>query len=197
MRKTLLTVGLIGAVWLALAAWPIQTVVKLAHAVETGDVATVVAHVDFASVRASLTEQVGDTYLQLTGIKVSPLARGLATAAAGSVADPIIARVVTPEALTDLLKTGWPNAVASNRPPGTIGLSTQNIGTAWQIFASADYGLRRFLVVVPPSFAPQHRFGLEFRLSQWRWQLTGVRLPEPVRVALAEALGKSLPKLPR
>ncbi len=197
MRKTLLTVGLIGAVWLALAAWPIQTVVKLAHAVETGDIATVVAHVDFASVRASLTEQVGDTYLQLTGIKVSPLARGLATAAAGSVADPIIARVVTPEALTDLLKTGWPNAVASNRPPGTIGLSTQNVGTAWQIFASADYGLRRFLVVVPPSFAPQHRFGLEFRLSQWRWQLTGVRLPEPVRVALAEALGKSLPKLPR
>jgi Protein of unknown function (DUF2939) len=197
MRTTLLTVGLVAAIWLALAAWPIQTVSKLAHAVETGDVATVVAHVDFASLRASLTEQVGDSYLRLTGIKISPLARGLATAAAGSVADPVIARIVTPEALTDLLKTGWPNAVAGERPPGTIGLSVKNVGTAWQIFASADYGLRRFLVFVPPSFAPEHRFGLEFRLSQWRWQLTGVRLPEPVSVALAEVLSKSLPKPPR
>jgi hypothetical protein len=193
MRKTIWITALIvltGA-WLALAAWPIQTLVTVTRAVETGDVATVIAHVHFPSVRTSVTQQVVDTYLRLTGAKVGPVVRGLA-AAAGSIADPVVAKVVTPEALTDLLRTGWPNAVVAERPPGAVGLSRRNIGTAWQMFAASDYGLRRFRIDVPPSFSPEHRFGLEFRLRQWRWQLTAVRLPEPIKVALAEALVRAL-----
>ena len=193
MRKTVLIIAIMAAAWVALAAWPIQTLVKLTRAVETGDVATVIAHVDFPSVRTSVTQQVVDTYLRLTGATVSPLVRGLATAA-GSIADPVVAKVVTPEALTDLLRNGWPNAVVSERPPSAVGLSRRNIGTAWQLFVASDYGLRHFKIDVPPSFAPELRFGLEFRLKQWRWQLSAVRLPETVKVALAEALIRSLPK---
>ena len=56
----------------------------------------------------------------------------------------------------------------------------------------AEYGIRRFEIEVPPSLARERRFVLEFRLIQWRWQLTGVRMPEHLRVRLAEELNKLL-----
>jgi hypothetical protein len=196
MRKTILVLVLIAVAWLGLLAWPIQTLGTLARAVETRDVDTVAAHVDFRAVRASIAQQVVDSYLRLTGTKVSPVVRGLAVSG-GSIADAIVAKVVTPEAFTDLLRTGWPNAVAAERPSGAVGLSTRSIGNAWQIFAASDYGFRRFDISVPPAAPREQQFLLTFRLSQWRWRLARVRLPERIQVQLAEALIKSLPKPPR
>ncbi len=45
---------------------------------------------------------------------------------------------------------------------------------------------------MPPSLPRERRFVLEFRLIQWRWQLTGVRMPEHLTVRLAEELNKLL-----
>jgi hypothetical protein len=80
--------------------------------------------------------------------------------------------------------------VLPDRPPGTSGLTRANIGNAWQIFAAADYGLRRFSLELPPSLPRDRRITLEFRLIQWRWQLAALHMPEHLRVRLAEALIK-------
>jgi hypothetical protein len=55
---------------------------------------------------------------------------------------------------------------------------------------ASEYGLGRFNVSLPQSLSPAQRFGLEFRLLQWRWRLTGLILPESIRNVLADELAK-------
>jgi hypothetical protein len=190
MRKTIIVVTLLVLTWLGYLAWPIYSLGVLARAIEAGDVATAMRHVDLASVRQSATDQVVETYLKLTGKSASPLLRGAVAGVAGSIADPIIGKMFDPNALAAFLRDGWPSTVLPDRPPGTGGLSPSNIGNAWQVFADADYGLRRFSLELPPSLPRDRRIVLEFRLTKWRWRLVSVRMPDHLRVRLAEALIK-------
>ena len=194
MRKTIVVLTLVVLASVGYLGWPIYTLGTLARAVEAKDVATVMSHVDISAVRKSLIEQVLDAYLKLTGKTASPLLRGVVVAAAEPIVDPIIARMIAPEALTDLLHSGWPGGVLPDRPAGIGGLTSANLGSVWQIYSSAQYGLRRFEISVPPSLPRARQFELEFRLIAWRWRLAGVRLPEDVRVKLAETLVKSQAK---
>lgn len=192
MRKTIVLVTLLALAWLGYVAWPILTLGTLARAIETGDRTTALHHIDLPAVRQSITDQVVDTYLRLTGKTASPLLRS--AVAAGSIADPIVGRIVAPDALVEFLRDGWPNAVLPDRPPGTAGLSSASLGNAWQIFAAAEYGIRRFEIELPPSLPRDRRVVLELRLIHWRWHLAGVRMPEHLRVRLAEALINVLSK---
>ena len=191
MRKTAVVFTLLFLAWLGYVAWPITTLATLARAVETGDVETAMRHVDLPAVRQSLTDQVVDAYLKLTGKSLSPLLRGAVTGA-GSFADPIVGRIAAPQGIVEFLRDGWPSTVLPERPASVSGLSSAAIGNAWQIFAAGEYGIRRFEIEVPPSLPREQRFVLEFRLIQWRWQLAGVRMPAPLAVRLAEELNKLL-----
>jgi hypothetical protein len=190
MRKTIAASTLLVLAWLGYVAWPIYTLGTLARAIETGDTAAAMRHVNLTAVRRSITDQVVDTYLKLTGKTVSPLLRGAVAGAADSIAEPIVGRIVAPDALAEFLREGWPVAVLPERPPGMSGLSGANLGNAWQVFAAAEYGIGEFEIELAPSLPRDRRVVLEFRIIQWRWQLVGVRMPEPLRVRLAELLIK-------
>jgi DUF2939 family protein len=192
MRTTIAAVILLVLAWLGYLAWPIYTLGTLARAVEAGDVAAAMRHVDLPAVRRSVTDQIADTYLKLTGKSASPLIRGAIVGAAGSIADPIVGKLVDPPALTAFLHEGWPRGVLPDRPAGISGLSSANLGNVWDIFTAADYGLRRFELELPPSLPRDRRIVLEFRIIAWRWQLAGIRMPEHLRVRLAELLIKTL-----
>jgi hypothetical protein len=191
MRKTILVIAVLGLAWIAYVAWPVYAMLQLARAIEARDVATAMTRIDVPSVRQSLIGQITETSMKLTGQKVSPIVRGIVGGVADSIADQIIAKLVTPEAMTELLRTGWPVDALPDRPAGTVGISSKQLGTAWQVFSEARYGIRRFEIFVPPSSPYDRRFGLELRLKQWRWQLVSVTLPEHLRVRLAEAIIKS------
>jgi hypothetical protein len=191
MRKAAVIVILLLVAWLGYVAWPITTLATLARAVEAGDITTAMRHVDLRAVRQSITDQVVDDYLKLTGKTVSPLLRGAFTGV-GSFADPLVGRIAAPQGIIEFLRDGWPTTVLPERPAGVAGLSTAALGNAWQVFAAAEYGIRRFEIEVPPSLPRERRFVLEFRLLQWRWQLTGVRMPGHLRTRLAEELDKLL-----
>src|SRR5206468_12799233 len=79
-------------------------------------------------------------------------------------------------------------------PPGTAGITTNTIGTFWQIFENAEYGFGRFEVAGPAVLPAHQRFRLEFRLLQWHWRLAGVTLPENIQNLLADELAKALRK---
>jgi hypothetical protein len=66
------------------------------------------------------------------------------------------------------------------------------IGTVWQIFANSEYGIGRFEVSAPSALPPPQRFGLTFRLLQWRWQLAELNLPETIQDLLADELMKTM-----
>ena len=193
MRKTTITIIVLVLLTLGYAVWPFYDLYRFVGAVERGDVARVTRAVDFIAVRQSLAQQIVLAYLRRTGTRLNPLAQGAATAVAGSLADPMLARLMTPEAFIDFLKSGWPTAALPDAgPAGMAGISRNALGTAWQTFANSDYGFGRFDVVVPVTAAPDRQFNLRFRLSKWRWQLKAITLPGPVQDLLADELIKSM-----
>ena len=76
---------------------------------------------------------------------------------------------------------GWPVAVVPDPPPGTLGLNSDTLGTAWQVFGASRYGLARFEVSAPMALPPANRFRLRFQPLEWRWQLVGLILPENIQ----------------
>jgi hypothetical protein len=190
MRKTIATLVVLGLILIGYTAWPLYDLFVLVRAIETRDVGTVTRHVYFDRVRISLTDQIVAAYVRRTGIQMSPLARSMA-AAALSIADPVVKKLISPEALSELLAVGWPVAVVPDPPPGTIGITRSTMGTIWQVFANSEYGLGRFEVAAPAALPPQQRFGLTFQLLQWRWRLVAVTLPENIQNLLADELIKA------
>jgi len=190
MRKIIATVVVLSLILIGYTAWPLYNLFVLVRAIETRDVGTVTRHVYFDRVRISLTDQIVAAYVRRTGIQMSPLARSMA-AAALSIADPVVKKLISPEALSELLAVGWPVAVVPDPPPGTIGITRSTMGTIWQVFANSEYGLGRFEVAAPAALPQQQRFGLTFRLFQWRWRLVAVTLPENIQNLLADELIKA------
>jgi hypothetical protein len=193
MRWTLRITAVLAVMWAAYFVWPYFAAYRLAEAVLARDVGTVKQRVNFSAVRQSLAEQIFTTYLRLTGREAKLGAfSGLAIAATSAIADPIVAQLVSSEALTDLLANGWPIAVLPERLPGIEGLRSGSIGTAWQVFAHSEHGLRSFSVMVPAQAAAGRRFRLQFRLSSRTWRLVGVELPEELKVRLTQELVRLL-----
>jgi hypothetical protein len=191
MRKTMATIIILGLVWTGYTAWPIYDVLVLVRAMETRDVNTVTRYVYFDAVRVSLTNQIVAAYIQRAGIQVSPLAQSMAASALG-IADPIVKKLISPEALSELLAVGWPVAAVSDAPPpGTLGITRSTMGPIWQIFGNSEYGFGRFEVTGPAPLPAQQRFRLTFRLLQWRWRLVAVALPENIQNLLADELIKA------
>ena len=190
MRKMATTILILGVIWIGYTAWPIYDLLVLVRAIETHDVDTVSRHVYFDAVRISLTNQVVDAYVRRTGIQIGPLRRNIAAAA---IANPVVEKLISREALSQLLTIGWPvTVVPDGPPPGTIGITTNTIGTIWQIFGNSEYGFGRFEVVWPAALSRQQQFHLTFRLLQWRWRLVGVTLPENIQNLLSDELIKAL-----
>ena len=188
MHKTAATIFILAVVWIGYTAWPIYDLLVLVRAIETRDIETVTRHVYFDAVRMSLTDQVVAAYVRRTGIQISPLAQRMA---ASALADPVVKKLISPEALSELLSAGWPVTVVPDPPPGTVGITSSTIGTIWQIFANSEYGIGRFEVSAPPVLPPLQRFRLTFRLLQWRWQLVAVALPETIQNLLGDELVKA------
>jgi hypothetical protein len=197
MRKTVATLLVLGTIWVGYTAWPLYDLLVLVRAIETSNVHTVTRHVYFDKVRISLTNQVVAAYVRRAGIQISPLAQSMVASAFG-IADPIVKKLISPEALSEMLSFGWPVTVVPNPPPGTVGISSSTIGTILQIFGNSEYGFGRFEVSAPASLPPPQRFRLTFRLLQWRWGLVGVSLPENIQNLLADELIKTMqaPRIP-
>ena len=189
MRKTIVTVIVLVLLTLGYVAWPFYDLYRFVGAVDRGNVAGIMRAVDFVAVRQSLATQIVLAYLRRSGTRLNPLAQNAAMAVAGSLADPLLARIMTPEALLDFLKNGWPTATL---PDSTAGISRNALGTAWQTFANSEYGFGRFDVVAPVAAPTDRQFQLRFRLSKWQWQLKAIRLPGPVQDQFADELIKSL-----
>ena len=111
MRKTIVALVVIGLVWIGYMAWPLYEFTALVRAIDARDISTVARYVNFDRVRASLTEEIASGYIRRSGVQPGPLAQQ-AIVVGLSVADPVIRKLVSPEALSELLAVGWPVAVA-------------------------------------------------------------------------------------
>jgi hypothetical protein len=190
MRKTVAALLIVALAWIGYTVWPIYELGVLVRAIETRDIDKVTHRIYFDAVRMSLTNQNVAAFVRRTGIQISPRAQHMSTVALG-IAHPVVERLISAQALADLLGTGWPVTVVPDPPPGTIGINSNTIGTVWQIFAGSEYGISRFEISAPVALAPAERFRLTFRLLQWRWRLVAVTLPEGLQNLLADELDKA------
>jgi hypothetical protein len=141
VRNTLSALVVIGLVWIGYVAWPLYDLTALVRAIDARDVNTVVHYVNFERVRASLTEQIASAYMRVSGIPTTPLAQQ-AVVVGLSVADPVIRKLVSPEALSDLLAVGWPVTVVPDPPPpGTLGISADTLELLGRFLPRLTMGL--------------------------------------------------------
>ena len=182
---------IIGLLWIGYIAWPLRDLAVLVQAIDAHDVTSVLDHVNFERVRVSLAEQVAAASARRSGIQSIPIPQQ-AIVAGLSIADPVINKLVSPEALSEFLAVGWPVAIAGKPPPGTIGINRQTLGTAWQIFRASHYVLGRFEASAPIDLPPANRFRLRFDLLAWRWKLAGVILPEHLQDLIADEVMKAV-----
>jgi hypothetical protein len=174
------------AIYVASAIVSLHGLIEVARA---GDGAGVVARTDTARVRRSLVDQILSTYLKRLGRDrpVKTLERLAANTYGASIADAMIAQMLTEESLTSILNTG---AIRSS------GNTVANIPRLIDIdTSSAIETLRRISPVKPVEFfvrlGPQDSAGgISLHFEGNGWKLSGIELPSTAVEALAQNLVK-------
>lgn len=189
MRKTLLAIVLTVALIGGYSVWPFAALYALVRAVEARDEAAVAARLDVAQLKRDFVAQVLHAYRRITGAAPGLLTEQFALAVAASIADPMVARMVTSEAVADLLRTGWPSSALDARPAGFDGIDFD--GAAWRLYASSEYGLGEFRLWVPVDAPTERQYRVTLTREGLTWRLSGVRLPAPIQERLARELIKA------
>jgi hypothetical protein len=173
------------AIYVASAVVSLHGLIKAARA---GDGAGVVARTDTARMRRSLVDQILSAYLKRLGRDrpVKTLERLAANIYGASIADAMIAQMLTGENLTNILNTG---AIRSS------GNTVANIPRLIDIDTSiAIETLRRISPVKPVEFfvrlRPQNSAGgISLHFEGNGWKLSGIELPSTAVEALKRRNG--------
>jgi hypothetical protein len=188
MKKIIASFALLLALLTAWAAWPFYALYDLGRAIQAADVRTIEQRIDFPQLRRSLSGQVMTAYARINGIKVDNA--GFMVGLGSSIADPLVEKLLTPEAIAQLMSGQWPNALSGDRPRDFSGLDFNALGSALQLYLASDYGLGEFRVPVPVGVPVEQQFRIRLELSGLTWKLTGLDLPYPVQERLARELTK-------
>ena len=168
------TLGITLAICLALGAYvasPLIALHRIAAAIEARDAIALTERIDFKAVKKSFKKQFIATYRELTG-KPVPLG-AIASRFAGSVADPLVARLMTVAALLDLLGKGEAKTNGrshASRPPFTAGA----FDSVWRLWLNSDYLGRDFYIYLPPEARRSEQFRVHLRPDNWRWTVVGI-----------------------
>ncbi|GJD48160.1 hypothetical protein OPKNFCMD_0876 [Methylobacterium crusticola] len=105
--------------WLAYGLSPYVALYRLARAVQAHDAQAVADRVNFRTLRLSLTKQAMAAAVDGIAARrdLSPRERQILNEAAGTLAEPVVETLVTPETLIDLLDDGWPQRLVLDARP--------------------------------------------------------------------------------
>lgn len=170
------------AIYVGSALWSLNGLVEAARG---GDGVEVIARTDVKRLKRSLVDQIVAEYLKRIGQDrpVKPLERLVANTYGASVADALIAKMLTAENLTDLLQRGSVPGVGTGL--NIVPLTQLDTSQIWRTLA-------RVSVVKPVEISIQIReqdqsaISLHFEGNSWK--LSGVQLPREVLRVLAESL---------
>jgi hypothetical protein len=189
MRRALwIAVTLVILFFLAVyIASPLIALHNIASAVDAKDAAALTERIEFPAVRRSLTRQLVATYRRLTGktVPLGAISRRLAV----SVADPVVARLMTVRALLDLLSKGEAGEGAKVRMERAP-ITPNAFKSVWRLWLHSDYLGRDFYVHLPPEGPREDQFTLHLRPINWRWKVVGIDLPEELKERLAQEIVK-------
>jgi hypothetical protein len=215
MRWTIRLGAALALLWVAYAISPYVAAYRLAAAVQARDVEAIKTRVNFRAVRLSLAKQILAIYLTTTGGggTSEATAHQLASAAV-EIAEPLMAQLLSPEVLLDLLDDGWPQSIVAEKPadapvpghagappasgapqpvqPARIGLGSPRLTWRDLLVMVDTRGFRKFYLTLPGALGPESRVRLYFRFGPWFWRLYGVELPTTLARRLADELRKRI-----
>lgn len=187
MRKTLGVFAILFVLWLGYIVWPFASLFSVVRAAQARDAVALAQRVDYPKLRRSVAVQILQAYAGLSGIRLdsSSVAIGLTAA----FADPFVEKLLTPAALGELLRTGWPRVtLGDDAPADAQGAASVGLGNPWQLYLNSDYGIGVVRISLPAGQPKDRQFRIELSLSEWTWKLSGLDLP----VALKERLAREL-----
>jgi hypothetical protein len=197
MRWTLRIGVILLLLWAAFMVSPFVALYRLGKAVEAQDVAAIAERVNFQALRLSLSKQIVSEYLRAVGRgqELDQLDRNVATSAGATVAEPLVAQLVTPEAVASLLNGRLPPGIAAAAPALSTGLSLSvgSLAEASRIyFASQSRGFRNIFIPLPDGKPKAEQVRLHLRLTGATWRLLGVELPQDLVSALVSQLPRGM-----
>jgi hypothetical protein len=188
MRKTLAGMAVLAALCLAYVIWPFASLYDVVRAARANDAAAVAERIDAPSLRRSLTAQLIQTYARITG-RTSGRS-GLMASVAASFTDPLVEKLVASATIAEIMRSGWTVPLLGDRPAGIEGLDPNALGSAWQLYLNADYGLGEVRFPVPLSRPKEQQFRVRLALSGRTWKLSGLDLPHDLQERLVRELIK-------
>jgi hypothetical protein len=187
MRWTLRISFLLLLAWAIFMVSPFVALYDLSKAVEAKDIGRITERVNFNALRTSLSRQILGEYLKDQNLEGAE--RDLATEAGTAVLNPVVAQLVTPEALVDLFEDGWPQRATGRENAASVPVhfDVSSLKQVWKTFIlSESDGFRSVTIPVPADQPKDKQFRLTMRLRGMTWCLSGLDLP----VALREELIK-------
>lgn len=183
------TVGVFAAavVYLGTAAYSLTA---LASAARAGDGAKLLERTNVKALNHSLTDQIVRAYLERIGAKrtVSPMEKMLINTYGATIADAMVAKMLTADRLTQMLKTG--KLEGATDLPSLSGLPTlADLDTGLSLLGRIRLIQPVLLgVTVSDGSAPDDYAAINLHLEGFDWKLSGIELPKAAVHALAASL---------
>src|SRR3954453_23034831 len=176
------------AIYVGSAVWSTKGLVE---AVRSGNGAKILARTDLPRVKRSLTDQILAAYLDRLGAKrpIKPLERMLANTYGASIADALVAKLLTEENLTRLLRTGALGHAAQNTQVGNLASLANLDPSALRLLARISPVKLVEIAILLGDDRDSGAIHLHFEGDGWR--LSGIQLPAAALRALAESLPMS------
>ncbi|HET7851404.1 MAG TPA: hypothetical protein VFK91_01500, partial [Methyloceanibacter sp.] len=122
------------------------------------------------------------------------MGKTLAVGIGSSYAEPIVAELLNEQTMIDLLtkgQVGGGGGVGAVKVPAELApFSKSALESGWRTWWASEYGLGDYYVYLPPDKAPAKQFKVRLSLKDLQWKLTGLDLPQPMRIELAQQLVK-------
>lgn len=190
MKRVFQGIAVLAVLMAAYCIWPLIGLNQIADAVERKDAASLSERLDRAALKRSLVDQIGRTYLTLSGKDrgLSPRQIELALYLAATLASPRIDKLLEPEALIALLEEGGTESYAKVGRIGMPKLEGPNFRNLFRVVRNTEYAGRDFYVTLPLTAEEQTGYRIRLTLRNWTWKLSGVGLPPDVQMRIAREI---------
>jgi hypothetical protein len=177
------------AIYLGSAASSLST---LASAARDGDGTKILERTDVSALNRSLTKQIVSAYLERIGAtrRVSPMEKIVVTTYGASIADAMVAKLLTSDRLMQMLKSG--NLQGTDGLPSFTGLpALANLQTGnWLSLLGRINFIQPVLLGfrVSDSPDPENYAAIHLHFEGAEWKLAGIELPKTIVRTLAASL---------
>jgi len=170
--------------WAVFVVSPFIALYDLSEAVQAKDITRITERVNFNALRVSLARQILGEYLKTQDL--SAIEREVAAQAGATALNPVLAALVTPQAVIDLLEDGQLQSAGDANPSAiSFNLNLSSLDGLWRIFiASETQGFRAITIPLTPEEPRDRQLRVTMRLRGTTWRLTGIDLPAPLREEL-------------